>query len=148
MRKIYMVALGFTPEMAGCENDPDMLLINPEITDGAYYGPSRGHLFPKYARKIGMPRAYGYGGAMGAWVIDFLSGWAGEHGYVEHSIANFRGPALSGDITIQTAEATGRSIDGDGRHLVYVKHLMTNQNDATMATGTAEIVLPKRGISD
>lgn len=144
VRKIDMVALGFTPEMAGCENDPDMLLENPEITDGAYYGPSRGHLFPKYARKIGMPRAYGYGGAMGAWVIDFMSGWAGEHGMVVHSIANFRGPALSGDVTIQTAEVTGKSIDEKGRHLVHVRHLMANQKGTTMATGTAEIALPKR----
>lgn len=144
VRKIDMAALGFTPEMAGCENDPDMLLENPEITDGAYYGPSRGHLFPKYARKIGMPRAYGYGGAMGAWVIDFLSGWAGEHGFVAHSVANFRGPALSGDITIQTAEVIDKSIDERGRHLVHVKHHMANQKGTTMATGTAEIALPKR----
>jgi hypothetical protein len=144
VRKIDMIALGFTPEMAGCENDPDMLLVNPEITDGAYYGPSRGHLFPKYARKIGMPRAYGYGGAMGAWVIDFMSGWAGEHGMVVHSVANFRGPALSGDVTIQTAEVTGKSVDEKGRHLVHVKHLMANQKGTTMATGTAEIALPQR----
>src|SRR3546814_11580897 len=44
-------------------------------------------LFPYttlFRSKIGMPRAYGYGGAMGAWVIDFMSGWAGEHGRVVH----------------------------------------------------------------
>ena len=121
-----------------------MLLVNPEITDGAYYGPSRGHLFPKYARPIGMPRAYGYGGAMGAWVTDFMSGWAGEHGMVVHSVANFRGPALSGDVTIQTAEVVNKSVDETGRHIVHVKHLMANQKGTTMAAGTAEIALPKR----
>jgi hypothetical protein len=144
VRKIDMIALGFTPEMAGCENDADMLLVNPEITDGAYYGPSRGHLFPKFARKIGMPRAYGYGGAMGAWVIDYMSGWAGEYGGVHHSIANFRGPALSGDATIQTAEVVDKTVDAEGRHLVHVKHLMTTHTGSTMATGTAEIRLPKK----
>jgi acyl dehydratase len=144
MRKLDLLALGFTPEMAGYENDPDMHLLNPEITDGAYFGPSRGHLFPKYARRIGMPRAYGYGGAMGAWVIDYLSGWAGEYGMVAHSIANFRGPALSGDITIQTAEVIDKTVDDQGRHLLHVKHLMANQKGTTMAAGTAEIVLPKR----
>lgn len=143
-RKLDLLALGFTPEMAGYENDPDMVLENPEFTDGAYYGPSRGHLFPKYARRIGMPRAYGYGGAMGAWVIDFMSGWAGEHGMVVHSVANFRGPALSGDVTIQTAEVVDKSVDDRGRHLVHVKHLMQNQKGTTMALGTAEIALPKR----
>ncbi len=144
MRKLDLLALGFTPEMAGYENDPDMHLLNPEITDGAYFGPSRGHLFPKYARRIGMPRAYGYGGAMGAWVIDFLSGWAGEHGMVVHSTANFRGPALSGDVTVQTAEVVDKTVDEKGRHLIHVKHLMATHTGSTMATGTAEIALAKR----
>ncbi len=144
LRKNDLEALGFTREMAGYENDPDMMLVNPALTDGAYYGPSRGHLFPKYARRIGMPRGYGYGASMGSWVTDFLSGWAGEHGMVIHSVANYRGPALTGDVTIQTAEVTEKSVDEEGRHLVHVKHLMTNQNGKTMCTGTAEIALPKR----
>ncbi|MFK4872268.1 MaoC family dehydratase N-terminal domain-containing protein [Novosphingobium sp. ZW T3_23] len=144
LRKNDLEALGFTREMAGYENDPEMMLVNPLLTDGAYYGPSRGHLFPKYARKIGMPRGYGYGASMGSWVTDFLSGWAGEHGMVVHSIANYRGPALTGDVTIQTAEVTEKSVDEEGRHLVHVKHLMTNQNGKTMCTGSAEIALPKK----
>ena len=137
-------ALGFTREMAGYENDPAMQLINPSLTDGAYYGPSRGHLFPKYARRIGMPRAYGYGASMGAWVTDYLAGWAGEHGMVVHSACNYRGPALSGDVTIQTAEVVDKMVDEQGRHLVQVKQKMANQHGTTICTATAEIQLPKR----
>jgi hypothetical protein len=144
LRKQDLVAMGFTPEMAGLENDPDMQLVNPELTDGAYYGPSRGHLFPHFARRIGMPRAYGYGASMGAYVTDYLAGWAGEHGMVVHSLANYRGPALSGDVTIQTAEVIDKSIDEQGRALIHVKHLMTNQKGTTMCTGTAEVSLPRK----
>ena len=144
LRKNDLEALGFTREMAGHENDPDMQLVNPALTDGAYYGPSRGHLFPRWARRIGMPRAYGYGASMGSWVTDYLSGWAGEHGRVVHSIANYRGPALSGDITIQTGEVVDKSVDTDGHHLVHVKQAMKNQKGATLCTATAEIRLPKR----
>jgi hypothetical protein len=36
LRKNDLEALGFTREMAGYENDPDMQLINPALTDGAY----------------------------------------------------------------------------------------------------------------
>src|SRR3546814_16087375 len=85
-----------------------MMEVNPVLTYCAYYGPSRGHLVPKYARRIGMPRGYGYGASMGSWVTDFLSGWAGEHGMVVHSVANYRGPALTGDITVQTAEVVDK----------------------------------------
>ena len=144
LRKNDLEALGFTKEMAGYENDPDVQLVNPEITDGAYYGPSRGHLFPQWARRIGMPRSYGYGASMGAWVTDFLAGWAGEHGMVVHSIANYRGPALSGDITIQTAEVVDKSVDDAGQAIVQVKHRMANQKGTVMCTGTAEIRLPKK----
>jgi acyl dehydratase len=144
LRKLDLLALGFTPEMAGWENDPDVQKVNPEITDGAYFGPSRGHLFPKYARRIGMPRAYGYGASMGAWVTDYLAGWAGEHGLVVHSAANYRGPALSGDITVQTAEVVDKQVDKDGRHIVQVRHKMATQKGTTMCTAVAEIQLPKR----
>ncbi|PEQ11084.1 hypothetical protein B2G71_18775 [Novosphingobium sp. PC22D] len=144
LRKNDLEALGFTREMAGYENDPDMLLVNPELTDGAYYGPSRGHLFPKYARRIGMPRGYGYGASMGSWVTDFLAGWAGEHGMVVHTVANYRGPALTGDVTIQTAEVVDKSVDEEGRHLVHVMHQMVNQRGVKMCLGTGEIALPKK----
>jgi acyl dehydratase len=144
LRKLDLAALGFTREMAGYENDPVMARVNPELTDGAYYGPSRGHLFPRWARRIGMPRAYGYGASMGAWVTDYLAGWAGEHGMVVHSACNYRGPALAGDVTIQTAEVIDKMVDEEGRHLIQVKHKMANQKGATMCTATAEIALPKK----
>jgi hypothetical protein len=144
LRKNDLEALGFTREMAGYENDPDMMLVNPALTDGAYYGPSRGHLFPAWARRIGMPRAYGYGASMGSWVTDYLAGWAGEHGMVVHSVANYRGPALSGDVTIQTGEVVAKSVDENGRSIVQVKHIMANQKGTTLCTATAEIALPKK----
>jgi len=146
LRKQDLLAMGFTPEMAGHENDPDMQLINPELTDGAYLGPSRGHLFPAWARRIGMPRGYGYGASMGAWVTDYLAGWAGEHGMVVHSNCNYRGPALTGDATIQTAEVTGKLVDDEGRHLIEVKQLMANQSGTIMCTAKAEIMLPKKPV--
>jgi len=144
LRKQDLEGMGFTREMAGYENDPDMMRINPELTDGAYYGPSRGHLFPRWARRIGMPRGYGYGASMGSWVTDYLAGWAGEHGMVVHAKSNYRGPAFTGDVTIQTAEVVEKSVDEEGRHLIHVRHLMQNQKGVTMANGTAEIALPKK----
>lgn len=144
LRKQDLLAMGFTPEMAGYENDPDMQLINPELTDGAYLGPSRGHLFPHWARKIGMPRAYGYGASMGSWVTDYLAGWAGEHGRVVHSVANYRGPALAGDATVQAGEVIDKMVDEKGRHLVQIKHTMATQTGKVMCTAIAEIQLPKR----
>jgi hypothetical protein len=137
-------ALGFTADMAGKEQDPAMEKENPELTDGAYIGPSRGHLFPRWARYIGMPRAYGYGASMGAWILDYLAGWAGEWGMVVHANSAYRGPAYSGDVTISNATIIDKKVDVQGRPIVQVDYKMTNQQAVTMATAKAEIELPKR----
>jgi acyl dehydratase len=136
--------LGFHKDMAGHENDPVMERQNPELTDGAYYGPSRGHLFPRWARFVGMPRAYGYGASLGAWILDYCAGWAGEWGRVVHSNANYRGPAFTGDITIMNADVVAKSVDAAGRAIVQVDCKMTNQLGAVMATAKAEIELPTK----
>ena len=141
---IDMAALGFTEEMAGHENDPVMERINPELTDGAYFGPSRGHLFPRWARFIGMPRAYGYGASMGAWVIDYLAGWAGEWGELLHVNAAYRGPAFTGDATFMTADVIDKTVDEEGRAIVQVNCKMASQDGTTLATAKAEIQLPTR----
>ncbi len=139
-----MEAMGFTKEMAGHENDPVMERDNPEWTDGAYFGPSRGHLFPRYARMIGMPRAYGYGASMGAWILDYLAGWAGEWGQVVHVNSSYRGPAFTGEATIMNADVVDKMTDEEGRNVVQVKMKMSSHTGTTMATATAEIELPKK----
>jgi len=137
-------ALGFTGPMAGKEQDPVLERDNPELTDGAYIGPSRGHLFPRWARYIGMPRAYGYGASMGAWILDYLSGWAGEWGAILHSNCSYRGPAFSGDITIMSACVTDKSVDDRGRAVAQVDFRMVNQLGTVMATARSEIELPRK----
>lgn len=136
--------LGFDPAMAGHENDPVMEKINPELTDGAYFGPSRGHLFARWARYIGMPRPYGYGASMGAWILDYLAGWAGEWGQVVHVNSAYRGPAFTGDATIMTATVIDKLVDEEGRNVIQVDCKMTTQTGTTMATAKAEIELPTR----
>lgn len=141
---IDLTELGFTADMAGKEMDFELEKINPEQTDGAYIGPSRGHLFPRWARYIGMPRAYGYGASMGAWMLDYLAGWAGEWGMVVHSNCNYRGPAFTGDITIFNASVAAKFTDDAGRDLIQVDVKMSSQTGATMATAKAEIQLPRK----
>jgi acyl dehydratase len=133
--------LGYTPEMAGGEGDRRLQRTNPELTDGAYYGPSRGHLQPRWARHVGMARGYGYGASMGAWILDFVAAWAGEWGFVTHSVANYRNPAFTGDATFLDGEVVDTRID-KRRHLAVVAVEMRNQDDAVMATATVEVELP------
>ncbi len=134
--------LGYTKEMAGLEGDRNTERVNPELTDGAYHGPSRGHLQPRWAAHIGMPRGYGYGASMGAWLLDYVAGWAGEWGMVTHSRAQYRNPAFTGDATFLSGSVTDTRVDRRGRHLVEVAVTMVNQLDAVLAKATVEVLLP------
>jgi hypothetical protein len=138
-------ALGYVKEMSGKEMDGEWEKVNPEQTDGAYVGPSRGHLSNRWARFIGMPRAYCYGISIGAWMIDYFAGWAGEWGRVVHANSTYRSPALSGDITVSTGRILDKLVDDEGRKVVQVECRLTNQLGTTIATSTAEIELASRG---
>jgi acyl dehydratase len=133
--------LGYTREMAGYEGDRRMERTNPELTDGAYYGPSRGHLQPRWARQIGMPRGYGYGASMGAWVLDHVAGWAGEWGFITHSKAQYRGPALTGDATFVSGEVVDKRVERRA-NIVTVHVVLKNQDDTVLAEGDVDVDLP------
>ena len=130
---------GWLPEMS---RDLEAAKIDPSYGDGLYKGPSRGHVNEEFAQLIGMPREYGYGASMGAWILDYLTNWAGEHGFVAHSNFSYRNPALTHDATYLNGEVVGLGEDPNtGRPLATVKAVMTNQDDDVMATGQAEILL-------
>jgi hypothetical protein len=134
--------LGYTKEMAGFEGDRRMERTNPELTDGAYYGPSRGHLQPRWAQHVGLPRGYGYGASMGAWVIDYVAAWAGEWGLITHVDAQYRNPAFTGDATFITGQIVDTAIHRRRSHRVTVAVEMTNQDDAVLAKAKVEVELP------
>ncbi len=138
---VSALELGYTKEMAGHEGDKRMERTNPELTDGAYYGPSRGHLQPRWAQHVGMARGYGYGASMGSWIIDYVAAWAGEWGEVVHSNAQYRNPAFTGDATFMHGEVVDTRVE-KRQSLAIVAVEMTNQTGATMAKATVDVKLP------
>lgn len=131
---------GWLPEMT---RDLESAKVDPSYADGLYRGPSRGHVQEQYAQLIGMPREYGYGASMGAWILDYLTNWCGEWGYVVHSNFQYRAPALTHDATYLDGEVVAVSEDRhSGQPLARVKATMTTQDGAVMAAGHAEILLP------
>jgi acyl dehydratase len=134
--------LGYTKDFAGHEGDRNLERTNPERTDGAYYGPSRGHLQPQWAAKIGMARGYGYGASMGAWVLDYVAAWAGEWGTITHADVKYRSPALTGDASFISGKVLGTREERRRVHVADVEVVITNQADAVQAKGTVSVQLP------
>ena len=124
--------------------DEEGAKIDPRLRDGLYMGPSRGHVDTEKASKIGMPRAYGYGATMGAWVTDYVAFWAGNDGLVRYSNTAFRGPAYEGDITYLDAEVIEKQADSLwGEPIVRLDVKMTNQDGGVLATGKVDVQLPR-----
>lgn len=131
---------GWLPEMS---RDLEGAKTDPALADGLYHGPSRGHAQDRYARVIGMPRGYGYGASMGAWILDYLSNWAGEWTDILHSDMQYRSPALTGDVTYLDGEVTAIETEEEsGQPVATVRVTMSNQDAAIMASGEATLRLP------
>jgi len=115
----------------------------PRLGDGLYHGPSRGHTDEEHAKLIGMPRGYGYGASMGAWVLDYVAAWAGDSGYVRHSNIQYRFPAFDGDLTLLDAEVTDARHDPMlGAALVTLEVTMTKPGRLHHGQGPVTVELP------
>src|SRR5206468_3667088 len=137
----HLQEAGWLPEM---ERNLEAGEEDPALTDGLYRGPSRGHADEEHAQLIGMPRGYGYGASMGAWVLDYVAYWAGHDGFVRHSNVQYRFPAFEGDVTYLDAEVTGKRHDETlGVSLVTLEVVMSTQDGAVMAKGPVEVQLPE-----
>jgi acyl dehydratase len=124
--------------------DEEGAKLDPRLRDGLYVGPSRGHVDSDKASQIGMPRAYGYGATMGAWVTDYVSYWAGYEGFVRYSDTSYRSPAYEGDITYLDAEVMDQQEESVwGAPLVRLDVKMRNQDGTVMATGKVDVELPR-----
>jgi acyl dehydratase len=124
--------------------DEEGAKIDPRLRDGLYVGPSRGHVDVEKASQIGVPRAYGYGATMGAWVTDYVSYWAGYEGFVRYSYISYRAMAYEGDVTYLNAEVKERVDESTwGAPMVRLDVKMTNQAGTVLATGSVDVELPR-----
>lgn len=89
-----------------------------------------------------MPRGYGYGASMGAWLLDFVAAWAGEWGYIRHARLSYRAPALTGDATFLSGVVTGVREERRRVHVADVDVVARNQADVVQAKGTVSVQLP------
>lgn len=127
---------GWLPEMT-----PDMekARIDPAAADGLYAGQAKAHADGAKGGTIGMPKAYGYGASMGAWVLDYVAAWAGEYGFITHSNIQYRSPAFEGDATFLNGRVTGKRLGRDGQTYADLEVTMTSQRGVVLAKGPVEV---------
>ena len=128
-------------EPAQVFHDLEKARIDPAYADGLYAGPSRAHVVAGDAQALGVPRGYGYGAVMGAWVLDYLANWVGESGQVVHSNVRYTAFPLTGDVTYVSGRVANKTAR-DARGVAQVELEMKNQNNIFIGKGAAEVCLP------
>jgi hypothetical protein len=131
----FQMDTGWIPEMKG-ESDDMTLLVGQDD------GPASAHTDLNKAKAIGLPRHYGYGSSMGAWIIDYVAYWAGDDGYIRHAKIDYRSPTFEGDVALIDGEVQEVRYDPViGADLAVVKVRMVNQDNTVLASGYVEVQL-------
>lgn len=109
----------------------------------------RVHWDPEFARTIGLPHAYDYGGQRYAWMGHLVTNWMGDSGFLRRLRVEFRRFNLIGDTTwcrgrvTRVFEEPGREDAGDGA--VEVELWAHDQRGQRTTAGVAVVRLPRRG---
>jgi acyl dehydratase len=129
---------GWLTELTG-DTDDD----RPNKIGGMDQGPASGHTHASKANLVGIPRHYGYGSSMGAWVIDYVAYWAGDNGFVRHSKINYRYPTFEGDVAV--LHGVVEDVRWEpllGVNVAKIDISMVNQDEVVLASGYVEVELP------
>ncbi len=92
---------------------------------------------------VGMARAYDYGRIRTQWVLNLLTNWMGDDGWVFKSYDESRKFNYHGDVSWVQGKVT-RKWSGDSGDYVEVDAWIENQRDEVTTSGKATVLLPSR----
>jgi acyl dehydratase len=104
----------------------------------------RCHWEDEMAQQSGNPMAYDFGVLRHAWLCHLITNWMGDDAWLWKMDNRIRRFNYIGDTTWIRGEVVGKSVDGDGNHLVEIDVQGVNQREEVNASGRATVLLPSR----
>ena len=111
---------------------------------GAWDCMQRLHWDPLFAQAIGNPTTYDYGNMRGCWVVNYLTNYAGDDGWVYRISHDLRKFNFVGDTTWITGRIVSKEIDPVVGPKIEIEIQGVNQRGETSITGGGAILLPSR----
>ena len=102
------------------------------------------HWDDDFARLIGVPRAYDYGPQRISWMATLVTNWMGDQGQLRHLSVQLRRPVLVGDAIWVRGTVRAKPTESVPDGVVELELTMTNQDEETVALGSARVALPAR----
>lgn len=110
---------------------------------GIYEHAAMGHLDPTVAAGVGAPKAYDVGPQRITWLLQVVTDWMGDAGFIRSLDTRVQGMNFIGDLTSCRGEVEATRIEGEtGARLVDIMLEGVNQDDEVTITGECTVQLP------
>ena len=96
------------------------------------------------AQGAGLPFPYDIGTQRHCWLMQMLTNWMGDDGWLKRCFAKYTGFVFLSDVIWIGGEVTRKYIDEAGEHCVDIATFAVNQRGEEVMPGEATIILPSR----
>lgn len=118
----------------------------------AFRDPLTGALEPNYAvhynidaaKQAGLPFPYDIGAQRNQWVIQHMTNWMGDEGWLKKCYAKYTKFVYLSDVLWLRGKATKKFTDEDGEYCVEIETTTKNQRGEEVMPGRSTVVLPSR----
>ena len=115
--------------------DPDSKALEPMASV---------HWLKTAANRAGLPFPYAVGMQLNAWLIQFLTDWAGDEGWLKRCYAEYRSFVYMSDVIWFEGKVTDKYVDDQGEYCVDIETNSYNQRNQKVVPGKATVILPCR----
>ena len=103
------------------------------------------HWLKTAANHAGLPHPYAVGMEMNAWLLQFLTDWIGDEGWLKRCYAEYRAFVYLSDVTWYRGKVSKKYVDPNGEYCVDIETTCVNQRKESVVPGKATVILPSRG---
>lgn len=96
------------------------------------------------AKDAGVPYPYDVGAQRQQWLIQSLTNWIGDEGWIKRCFAEYRRFVYLSDVVWLKGRVTKKYIDEAGEHCLDIETWAENQRGENVMPGSSTVILPSR----
>jgi acyl dehydratase len=102
------------------------------------------HYLKSAAKAVGVPFCYDAGAERQSWLINLLTNWMGDEGWIKENYAEYRKFVYLSDAVWLKGKVTEKFMDENGEPCVRIETSATNQRGENTMPGYSVVILPSR----
>lgn len=102
------------------------------------------HYNKAVANAVGLPYPYDVGAQRQCWLIQLLTNWMGDDGWLKRNRAEYRRFVYLSDVVWLTGRVVRKYVDEDGEYVVDIETHGFNQRGEDTIPGVSTVALPSR----